>query len=107
MPLRQSVGAISLLTIASCCPVSVPVTSGPVYTPPEASGLVGVRPFPKPNDVCQVIGENAQTAEYLDHTRLLIGCPVHEMGAIGDRMADGAERLTQIGDWVLLSLPIG
>ncbi|WP_420862394.1 hypothetical protein [Algirhabdus cladophorae] len=75
------------------------------YTPPEASGLVGVRPYPAEADVCQVIGENDLTIDYLDHTALLIGCPKHEVGAIADRRAEGGVAVDQIGDWVLFSIP--
>ncbi len=55
------------------------------YTPPEQSGLVAVRPYPNPGDVCQVIGENDVTRDLLDDASLLIGCPKHESGAILDR----------------------
>ncbi|MEE9389594.1 MAG: hypothetical protein V3U96_13405 [Paracoccaceae bacterium] len=75
------------------------------YTAPEASGLVAVRPYPTVNDVCQVIGESEATANFLDHTATLIGCPVHEVGAIADRMAEGAVKVGQVGSWVLLSIP--
>ncbi|MBT8474475.1 MAG: hypothetical protein KJO78_03290 [Alphaproteobacteria bacterium] len=78
-----------------------------LYTPPEASGLVGVRPYPGPRDVCQVIGENDLTIDYLDHTELLIGCPAHEIGAIDDRVSEGGVLQTQVGEWMLLSIPQG
>ncbi|MCY4172538.1 MAG: hypothetical protein OXF25_00360 [Cyanobacteria bacterium MAG CAR3_bin_5] len=69
------------------------------------SCLHSVRPYPNTDDVCQVIGENDITVEYLDDAALLIGCPYHETGAIGDRLAEGAQQLDQIGSWVLLSVP--
>lgn len=75
------------------------------YSPPEESGLVAVRAFPTQGDVCQVIGESDATVEYLDHTQLLIGCPTNETGAIDDRIAEGAQQLTIVGDWTLLNLP--
>lgn len=76
-----------------------------IYTPPEASGLVAVRAYPGPVDVCQVIGENALTADLLDHTQLLIGCPTHETGAIADRQSEGAVPLEVVGAWQLLAVP--
>jgi len=75
------------------------------YSPPEDSCLRSVRPYPNTDDVCQVIGENDLTVEYLDDDALLIGCPYHETGAIGDRLAEGVQQLDQIGSWVLLSVP--
>jgi hypothetical protein len=74
------------------------------YTPPEASGLVGVSPYPGAGDVCQIIGENDLTAEYLDHTQTLFGCPTHETGAIADRLAEGAVELETIGAWTLYTI---
>lgn len=74
------------------------------YTPPEASGLVGVGGYPGPDDICQVIGENDLTIEYLDHTQTLVGCPNHETGAIADRLAEGAVELETIGAWTLFTI---
>jgi hypothetical protein len=94
--------ALASLLIAGCAEIK----ESPDYSPPEASGLIGVRAYPTADDICMVIGENDLTVEFLDDSALLIGCPQHEMGAIADREAEGAERLTQIGDWVLLSVPL-
>ena len=77
------------------------------YAPPEASGLVAVRPYPGPDDVCQVLGENALTAEYLDHTATLVGCPLPEAGAIKDRNGEGGTIVDLVGEWVLISIPNG
>lgn len=79
----------------------------PGYTPPEASGLVPVRPYPTAIDVCQVVGESAATANYLDHTAILIACPNHEQGAIADRVAEGGVVVGMAGDWTLISIPQG
>lgn len=73
------------------------------YTPPEDSGLIAVRPYPDMDDVCQVIGENDLTNRYLEHTTTLIGCPVHEIGAIQDRLQEGAVQQDVVGQWLLLS----
>jgi hypothetical protein len=89
--------------LLAACTATAP---DPTYTPPEASGLVAVRPFPGPDDVCQIIGENALTNRYLDDSATLIGCPVAEPGAIADRKAAGAIELDRIGDWLLLSVPV-
>ena len=75
------------------------------YTPPEDSGLIGVRPYPSPQDVCMVIGENDATRELLDDAALLIGCPKHEFGAIADRVGEGALVVGHAKHWSLFSLP--
>jgi hypothetical protein len=90
----------ALLLLAAC--VSKPEAS---FSPPEASGLEGGRNYPGDEDVCQVIGENSLTQEYLDDSATLIGCPRAEAGAIADRKAEGATVLTEVGEWVLLSVP--
>lgn len=90
----------AFLILAAC--VSQPE---PTYSPPEASGLEGVRGYPGADDVCQVIGENALTSDYLDDSATLIGCPKAEAGAIADRKAEGAMVLAEVGEWVLLSVP--
>lgn len=76
-----------------------------LYNSPEDDGLIAVGPYPNPDDVCQVIGENALTNQYLDDSATLIGCPSHETGAIADRQAEGGEVLDLIGSWLLLSMP--
>lgn len=95
--LRVLVSVVSLGVLSAC---------GLQYSPPSASGLVAVRAFPGPGDVCQVIGENSLTSAYLDDARLLIGCPVHEVAAIRDQLDAGGTRLSQVGAWVLISKPL-
>lgn len=88
---------VSAIALMGCATVG--------YTPPEDSGLIGVRPYPNADDVCVVIGENELTQEYLDDSATLIGCPTQETGAISDRISEGGITLETIGDWVLLSVP--
>lgn len=90
---------LPLLALAACAAPDA------AYSPPEASGLVAVRAFPGPGDVCQVIGENALTVDFLDDSATLIGCPRAETGAIADRKAEGAVQVGRAGEWVLLSVP--
>jgi len=52
--------------------------------------LFEIWPYPSPDDVCKVIGENSLTAELMDDNMLLVGYPRHEKGAIGDRITEGA-----------------
>jgi len=79
----------------------------PVYSPPDASGLVAVRAYPGPTDVCQVIGENDLTGEFLGDASILVGCPNLETGAIADRLAEGGDEVAVIGEWTLISIPTG
>jgi hypothetical protein len=89
---------LSLLMLAAC-------NEDTAYSPPEDSGVVGVRPFPAEGDVCQVIGENDLTNQFLDDSATLVGCPKTETGAIADREGDGGRKVGEVGEWVLLSVP--
>ena len=75
------------------------------YTLPEVSNLIGVRPYPNPDDVCQVIGENYVTRDLMRSEGTLIGCPKHERGAIEDRMNEGATVVAHAKHWTLLRVP--
>lgn len=76
------------------------------YSAPERSGLIAVRPFPNPDDVCQVIGENLLTANLLDDSAILIGCPKHEDVAIANRINDGGQVVAHAKHWTLISMPL-
>ena len=101
------IGTLFVSALAGCNLISAGATgeTSALYSAPEHSGLKAVRPYPTAEDVCQIIGESAATAAYLDHTTILIGCPQHETGALQDRIAAGATKVGQVGEWVLLSLP--
>jgi len=75
------------------------------YKSAEDSGLVSVRPYPKPNGVCQILGESPATVDYLDHSAILIGCPDHDLGAIEDRKNEGAKIVGRVNSWTLLQMP--
>lgn len=95
--LRVLVSVVSLGVLSAC---------GVQYSPPSASGLVAVRAFPGPGDVCQVIGENGLTSDYLDDASVLIGCPAHEVGAIRDHVDAGGVQVGAVGAWQLISVPV-
>jgi len=110
-PARAAIVSLVAGAVASCGVVAIdpddPAQPTRLdYTPPEASGLIGVRPYPQPDDVCMVIGENALTNRFLDDSRLLIGCPKHERGALADRRREGAEIVAHARHWTLLSVPL-
>lgn len=94
-------------TLLSACgaPVETGTSRDAAYSPPEESGLIAVRPFPGPRDVCQVVGENDTTRDFLDDSATLIACPANELGAIEDRVNDGAVMVARANDWWLLSVP--
>ena len=75
------------------------------YTEPMESGLIGMRPYPDVTDVCLVIRETTLTAPYMKKGRLLIGCPKHETGAIGDRISEGGIVAAYGKHWILLQMP--
>ena len=76
------------------------------YTEPIESGLVVSRPYPGPAHVCRVVRETTLTAPYVREDMVLIACPKHEVGAISDRMAEGAIMAAFAKHWVLLHLPL-
>ncbi|MEO1453665.1 MAG: hypothetical protein AAFV31_07575 [Pseudomonadota bacterium] len=76
-----------------------------MFSPPEESGLIAVRAFPGPRDVCQVVGENDTSREFLDDSATLIACPAQELGAIEDRVNEGAVLVARANQWWLLSVP--
>lgn len=80
-------------------------TPKPDYTPPETAGLVGLLAYPGPGDICQIIGENDVTQDYLDDSTTLVGCPFFETDEIADLQDNGATTIREIGDWVLFSVP--
>lgn len=77
------------------------------YTDPKKSGLIAVRPYPNPGDVCQVIAKNDLTSTFLDDNAILIGCPKHEKGAIADRLREGGIAVGHAKHWTLISIPQG
>ncbi|MDA7826709.1 hypothetical protein N9A67_00635 [Rhodobacteraceae bacterium] len=72
------------------------------YSAPEESGLIAVRPYPNPDDVCQVIAKNKLVEPLFTMAKTLIACPKHETGAIGDRRNEGARVLGQAKHWTVL-----
>ena len=73
------------------------------YTEPAASGLTAVRPYPNPDDVCQVIKKNAELPLTVGAGSNLIACPKHERGAIADRLREGATIRGHARHWTVLS----
>ncbi|WP_372573197.1 hypothetical protein [Ruegeria jejuensis] len=97
--------ALLIATLPGCD--TSPSSGSASYGPPETSGLVTAGPYPDANGVCQVIGENDLTGEYLGDASVLVGCPVVETVLIEERLDEGATQVDTIGEWVLLMVPTG
>ena len=100
---------LPVLVVAGCVDPSLEFSSEPTtlsYTEPTASGLRAVRPYPNPDDVCQVIREDVAIREPVDNGTFLIACPKHERGAIRDRLNEGAEILGHARHWTILTVAI-
>jgi len=95
---------IAFATLAACDTVAVEKPTIFEYTSPDASGLSAVRPYPNPDDVCQLLAPNANTQSLVTEGRALIACPKHEEGAIEDRRRDGARVVANATHWVILSV---
>jgi hypothetical protein len=114
----RSIAFAMLAFIAASCtaeeiyvPLSPALQYGPepttnAYTNAAESGLQAVRPYPHPDDVCVVVGENDTVRELLDHEYLLIACPKHEQGAIADRVREGADIVAHAKHWSLLQIKV-
>ncbi|WP_074767592.1 hypothetical protein [Paraburkholderia fungorum] len=55
-------------------PVSAAATSSDLFSWPASLAPIG-NGYPKEGDACRRLGESSATADYLDHTATLIGCP--------------------------------
>ncbi|MDG1458514.1 MAG: hypothetical protein P8Q92_11650 [Pseudoprimorskyibacter sp.] len=72
---------------------------------PDGVGLVVVRSYPNANSACSVIGESAATLDLLDHTYLLVGCPIDNLEANQALKTSGGHELKRIGQWMLFAVP--
>lgn len=72
---------------------------------PDGVGLVVVRSYPNANSACSVIGESAATLDLLDHTYLLVGCPIDNLEANQTLKTSGGHELKRIGQWMLFAVP--
>ena len=96
-------GILPFLSLIACSDATTPEEV--LFEDIEKSGLIGVRPYPTANDICEVVGENELTVELLDDSATLIACPAHETGAIADRQSEGGDIIRLEGSWLLISMP--
>lgn len=69
------------------------------YTEASRSGLKTVRPYPSPDDVCQLLRVNRVVEDLVVEDRTLIACPKHEKGALADRRRAGCWQFYALGDF--------
>jgi hypothetical protein len=68
-------GALTFAVLSlDCEPVSASVTASELFTWPASLVPMG-NGYPKEGDACRRLGESPATANYLDHTATLVGCP--------------------------------
>ena len=94
---------LPFLSLIACSDTTTPEEE--LFEDIEKSGLIGVRPYPTENDVCEVVGENERTIEFLDDSATLIACPLLEADAIADRQSEGGQVIRVEGNWLLISMP--
>lgn len=74
------------------------------YTEAIDSGLRTIAPFPNPDDVCRSVDETYVPAEWVKDDNILIACPKHEMGALEDRIREGARVVAHAKHWTVLDI---
>ncbi|MDA7428577.1 SH3 domain-containing protein [Primorskyibacter aestuariivivens] len=73
--------------------------------PPARLRLVaGYRSY---DDACQLVGESEAVADYLDHSADLVACPKEHPGIVELQQEMGAQPVTELDGYVLLSIPRG
>lgn len=83
--------------------------AAPVATSPEIPDKL--HPFgggfPSKGSPCRRLGESAATSNYLDHTRILVGCPgTRESAVVQTVVATGGHIVAEIDGVVMLSVPV-
>lgn len=74
------------------------------YTEASLSGLRTLAPYPNHDDVCQTIDKKTLPEELATRDDMMIACPKHETGAIGDRRSEGAKIVAYAKHWTVLSI---
>ncbi len=108
MNLTKAIVPVLLLAVSGCFGPNLDYGAEPTtfkYTEAGTSGLNPVRPYPTPEDVCQIISENREIREPVNDGSFLIACPKHERGAISDRQSEGAQVIAHARHWTILSVP--
>lgn len=110
--LRPAASLIVALLAVAACTVSAtatdpsdPDSDGDGFAWPVSVGAFG-RGYPLDRDPCRKLGETAVTANYLDHTRDLIGCPGGPDSPVVRALVAGGGRVVGQHDGVtMISVP--
>ena len=105
--MRLTLVSLSLAVLVSCADTSQPVQEAEAVTYPETTLPVFGDGYPNSGDVCRRFGESAETVEFLDHTRALVGCPEAWTGREAFAADVNAEEVLRQDGWVLYSIPLG
>ena len=69
------------------------------------AGLVLQQGYPTALDICHILGDSLEIRKYSTANNSLVGCPDTEVGAIEDRLSEGAKVVGSVQDWILLQIP--
>lgn len=96
--MRLALVPAAALMLSACAPEPAPVTSSlPFFG--EGYRFKG--------DACRRLGESPATAEYLDHTADLVGCP-EDLENLGVFVIDyNAQEVARQDGYVIYSVPTG
>lgn len=83
-------------------PVTASAISPQVFTWPASLSPIGDG-YPKNGDACRRLGESPATADYLDHTATLVGCPgAADSASVRAMLADHRAHVVGYADGVTL-----
>lgn len=85
-------------------PIIAAACAEPAPPPPPEPDLPYVRAYRAEGDQCFLVGESADTVEYLDHTADLVACPSDYEGLGVFVTETGAEQVTVLGSFTLFSV---
>lgn len=103
----RGISTVLMLTALAACQPRLDYPATPTtnsYTEINASGLVAIRPYPNPDDVCVIIKTPEALADKIEDGAFLIACPKHERGAISDRVEEGALVIAHAKHWSVLEV---
>lgn len=91
---------LPLIGLFAACELVNPTTT-PTTNVTDLPFIGGYR---DPADVCEKLGENELTVNYLDHTADLVGCPEDYEGLGVFQIDTGGVEVARVEGWVLFSV---
>jgi hypothetical protein len=107
---RLAMAGLAVLGLAACqkaAPAAdtsepeAPATTATIW--PASLNVLGDG-YPAAGDICRRIGESLATADLLDDSAILVGCPTNEPEAIA---AIGGRQISAVDGITLISVPTG